>query len=174
MKHINVHEFKTLLEKEGKNPEMDFINVCTTPEYDEKHIPGVRSVPLDTLESHLNEFGGKKAIYIHCRSGNRGKQAIEKLEKLGVKAELVNVEGGILAWDKLGFTTAANSNRMPLMRQVLLAAGSLVTLGVVLAMWVNPLFVFLSLFVGMGLMFAGATGWCGMSYLLAMMPWNKD
>ena len=62
---------------------------------------------------------------------------------------------------------------MPLMRQVLLTAGSLVTTGVLLALCVNPQFILLSLVVGIGLMFAGITGWSGMSYVLAKMPWNK-
>ncbi|MCD8500103.1 MAG: DUF2892 domain-containing protein [Gammaproteobacteria bacterium] len=37
----------------------------------------------------------------------------------------------------------------------------------------NPWFCLLSGFVGLGLMFAGITGWCGMAKLLAKMPWNQ-
>ena len=173
MKHITVETFKEIIAKESGNQDIDFINVCTPPEFNEKYIPGVRSVPLDTLETHLDEFANKKAIYIHCRSGHRGRQAVEKLQNLGVKAELVNVEGGILAWEKEGFETKSNTKRMPLMRQVLVAAGSLVTLGVLFALFVHPSFIFLALFVGGGLMFAGITGWCGMSFILAKMPWNR-
>ncbi len=173
MKHIDVDTFKEIIAKESENPDIDFINVCTPPEYQEKHISGVRSVPLDTLQSHLSEFKNKKAIYIHCRSGDRGRQAIEKLEKLGITAELVNVEGGILAWEKEGFETKSHTTRMPLMRQVLLIAGSLVVLGSIFSLLGVPYSIYLSLLVGCGLMFAGLTGWCGMSYILAKMPWNK-
>jgi hypothetical protein len=28
-------------------------------------------------------------------------------------------------------------------------------------------------FVGIGLLIAGSTGWCGSAQLLALMPWNK-
>lgn len=173
MKQVDTDTFREIIKAESGNTSVDFINVCTVPEYNEKHIPGVRSVPIDTLEKHLNEFKNKQTIYVHCRSGNRARQAIEKLEKLGITAELVNVAGGLDAWDKAGYETRSYSHKMPLMRQVLLAAGTLVVSGVVLALVVDPLFVFLSLFVGGGLMFSGITGWCGMSYLLAKMPWNK-
>ena len=84
MKHITAHAFKEVVEAESGNSSIDFINVCTPAEYKEKHIEGVRSVPLDEIEEHVNEFNDKKTIYVHCRSGNRSRRAIEKLESLGV------------------------------------------------------------------------------------------
>ena len=45
--------------------------------------------------------------------------------------------------------------------------------GVLLGVLVSPWFLILSGFVGAGLFFAGASGWCGMAKLLALMPWNK-
>lgn len=173
MKEISVTSFKEVVSTEATNPSVDFINVCTPAEYKEKHIEGVRSVPLDTLSSHLAEFKDKQTIYVHCRSGRRGEQAIKTLTELGVEAELVNVTGGILAWDEAGLPTRSLTKRLPLMRQVLLAAGSLILVGYVLSVTVNPLAIYLSVFVGAGLTFAGLTGWCGMSYALAKMPWNR-
>lgn len=174
MKHITVDAFKEVVQAESGNSSIDFINVCTPAEYKEKHIEGVRSVPLDEIEQHVSEFNEKMTIYVHCRSGNRSRRAIEKLANLGVHAELVNVEGGLMAWDAAGFRTHSLTDRMPIMRQTLLAAGSLVALGSALSIVVHPFYVFLSLAVGCGLMFAGITGWCGMSFLLAKMPWNRD
>ena len=173
MKHININSFKEVVEAEKNNPSVDFINVCTSAEYKEKHIAGVRSVPLDTLAQHVNEFKDKKTIYIHCRSGKRGATAVEKLASLGVKAELVNVEGGILAWEEAGFNTKSISTRLPIMRQVFFSAGVLVIVSHILATFVDPSFIYLSLFVGLGLFVSGTTGWCGMAILLAKMPWNK-
>jgi rhodanese-related sulfurtransferase len=173
MKEISIHTFKEILETEKSNSTVDFINVCTPAEYREKHIPGVRSVPLDTLTSHLNEFKDKKTIYIHCRSGRRGRSAIEKLKELGVTAELVNVEGGILAWDEAGFHTLSLTKRIPIMQQVMLTAGVIILVSHALAQISHPSFVYLSLFVGAGLTLSGLTGWCGMAYLLSRMPWNK-
>lgn len=173
MKHINIHSFKEVLHTEKNNSTVDFINVCTPVEYKEKHIRGVRSVPLDELDKHLEEFKDKKTIYVHCRSGARGRKAIEVLESLGVKAELVNVEGGILAWDQAGFGTDSVSNKIPLMRQVFLSAGILVLSGYIASLFIHPQFILLSAFVGAGLTVSGLTGWCGMAILLSKMPWNK-
>lgn len=172
MKKISVHSFKEVVEAEGANPSVDFLNVCTPAEFNESYIPGVRSVPLDELEQHLDEFRDKRTIYIHCRSGRRGEQAVKKLIELGVEAELVNVEGGLMAWTEAGFETESSTSRMPIMRQTLLAAGLLILLGFALS-FVNPYFIYLSVFVGAGLTFAGLTGWCGMSFMLAKMPWNR-
>ena len=38
MKHITVNSFKEVVEAEKNNPSVDFINVCTSAEYEEKHI----------------------------------------------------------------------------------------------------------------------------------------
>lgn len=105
MKTINVNDFKKVLEAKVNDPSLDFINVCTPEEYTEKHIQGVRSVPLDTLNDHIQEFEGKKSIYIHCKSGKRAAVAIATLKDQGITADLINVEGGILAWIDAGFET---------------------------------------------------------------------
>jgi rhodanese-related sulfurtransferase len=173
MKQISVQSFKEVVKAEANNPSVDFINVCTPAEYKEKHIEGVRSVPLDEISSRVNEFKGKQTVYVHCRSGRRADQAIATLQSLGVTAELVNVEGGIMAWSEAGLPTHSHTERMPIMQQVLLAGGLLILIGLFLSWFVNPMFIVITLFVGVGFTFAGSTGWCGMAYILAKMPWNK-
>ena len=37
----------------------------------------------------------------------------------------------------------------------------------------NPAFLALSAFVGVGLTFADAAGFCGIARILAAMPWNR-
>lgn len=173
MKHVTVTTFKEVVDAEQNNPSIDFINVCTPAEYKEKHIPGVRSVPLDKIEKHISEFSHKKTIYVHCRSGRRGVQAIEKLHALGIKAELVNVEGGLLAWGEAGFETGSHTTRIPIIRQTMIAAGLLILLGILLSNFYTTTWLYLSTAVGAGLLFAGLTGWCGMAHLLARAPWNR-
>jgi len=85
----------------------------------------------------------------------------------------VNVEGGTLAWDQAGLPVTRGKKMMSLERQVRIAAGSLVLIGVVLAWMVHPYLIRLSAFVGAGLVFAGITDTCGMGMLLARMPWNQ-
>jgi O-antigen/teichoic acid export membrane protein len=65
------------------------------------------------------------------------------------------------------------SRPIEIQRQVQLAAGSLVLLGVVLGLTGHPAFYAVAGFVGAGLVFAGLTGWCGMAKLLGRMPWNR-
>ena len=171
---IDVHAFKEALDLSRNNQSVDFINVCTPVEYKEQHITGVRCVPLDQIDQHIDDFKDKKQIYIHCRSGSRGAQAAQALAEAGVTAELINMEGGLMAWKDAGLPVQSKtSTKLPLMRQVMLTAGSLVLLGVVLAQLVHPYFLALTVFVGAGLVFSGSTGWCGMAYALAKMPWNK-
>jgi rhodanese-related sulfurtransferase len=59
------------------------------------------------------------------------------------------------------------------MRQVQIAAGSLVLLGVILSHTVASGWIWLSGFVGAGLIFAGVSGFCGLARLLAALPWNR-
>jgi Protein of unknown function (DUF2892) len=39
---------------------------------------------------------------------------------------------------------------------------------------VSPRWLYLAMFIGAGLTFAGATNICGMAVVLARMPWNRD
>ena len=163
-----------VIEAEKNNSSIDFINVCTPAEYKEKHIKGVRSVPLDDIERYVAGLRDKKTIYVHCRSGRRGVTAIEKLTALGVKAELVNVEGGILSWEEAGYGTSKITSRLSLMRQTFIVAGALIIFAHILGVVVSPFWLVLSGFAGVGLLVAGLSGWCGMTMLLAKMPWNKS
>ncbi len=45
--------------------------------------------------------------------------------------------------------------------------------GVALGVAAHPAFLAVPAFVGAGLAFAGATGFCGLARLLAVMPWNR-
>jgi rhodanese-related sulfurtransferase len=105
MKNISVHEFKEALEIGKNDDSFDFINVCESAEYDEKHIEGVRNVPVDTVGNNVAGFHGKKKVYIHCDRGHKSKEAIEKLKEAGVQAELINVEGGTEGWMEAGYPT---------------------------------------------------------------------
>ena len=84
------------------------------------------------------------------------------------------LDGGLDGWKKAGLTTNADRKApIDIMRQVQITAGGIVVTGAVLAMAVNPAFIWLSAFIGAGLIFAGSTGWCGMAKLLSAMPWNR-
>jgi len=84
------------------------------------------------------------------------------------------LDGGLDAWRKANLPVEEDrSQPLEIMRQVQIAAGSLVLIGVLLGLTVAPGWFGLSGFVGAGLVFAGTTGWCGMAHLLSIMPWNR-
>ena len=172
---------------------IDLIDVRTPIEFRELHAAPARNVPLDQLDpvavmrarhnegpsqSSFNENGtvsvgnAAEPLYVICRSGKRGQQACEKFAAAGF-TNVVNVEGGTQAWAEAGLLVVRRKKTVSLERQVRIAAGSLVCLGVLLAWLVHPAFIGLSAFVGAGLIFAGLTDTCGMAMLLARMPWNR-
>jgi len=86
----------------------------------------------------------------------------------------VVVAGGTQAWMDANLPVTRSAVKViSLERQVRIAAGALVFTGVLLAQFVDGRFIWLSGFVGAGLVFAGITDFCGMGLLLARMPWNK-
>lgn len=62
------------------------LDVRTKEEYDEKHIDGASLLPLDIIDiDSISQIVSEKdtPIIVYCRSGNRSKQAREKLIALG-------------------------------------------------------------------------------------------
>ena len=75
------------------------LDVRTQEEYQNGHIPGAICVPNEEIGStEPEELPDKEQlILVYCRSGNRSKQAAEKLAKLGYR-NIVEF-GGINDWD---------------------------------------------------------------------------
>ena len=158
---------------EGKK--IDLIDVRTPVEFREVHVKFARNVPLDLLDPaalvQARNGSADEPMYVLCRSGSRGQQACEKFHKAGF-SNVINLEGGTLACVEAGLPVVRGKKAISLERQVRIAAGSLVLLGVGLS-FVHPALIGLSAFVGAGLVFAGITDTCGMGMLLARMPWNQ-
>ncbi|TVQ62853.1 MAG: DUF2892 domain-containing protein [Phycisphaerales bacterium] len=150
------------------------IDVREDFEHAEERIEGATSMPLSSLDaSAVREMGAGGRVVFHCRSGKRSAQAAERFAATGEHA--LHMLGGIEAWKSAGLATVkpGGRRRVSIMRQVQIVAGSLVVLGVVLGVLVSGWFLAIAGFVGAGLVFAGASGWCGMAVLLGRMPWNK-
>lgn len=153
----------------------DVIDVRTPVEFREVHLPAARNVPLDQLNAETMarlRRDDASPLYVICRSGNRAQQACERMQAAGIEP-VVNVEGGVQAWEADGLPVLRGKKAVSLERQVRMAAGSLVLLGVALGVLVHPWALLLAGFVGGGLVFSGITDTCGMGLLLARMPWNR-
>lgn len=147
------------------------VDIREVDEHAREHVPGARHRALSRLAKI--DPAGAKAVIFHCRSGARTAANAPRLAA-AAGCEAYILEGGIDAWKKAGLPIATDKRQpIEVMRQVQIAAGSLVLLGIVLGIGVAPAFLGLSAFVGAGLVFAGVSGWCGMAKLLALMPWNR-
>jgi len=149
------------------------IDIREPDEFAREHVAGALHAPLSAFDQvPLQMPDGRDVIYT-CRTGNRTGVNCARLAAR-VPGEAYVLEGGLDAWKAEGLAIRADrSQPIELMRQVQMAAGGLILLGAALGLLVHPAFWGVSALVGAGLFVAGATGFCGMARVLAVMPWNK-
>ena len=94
-RQIGMDEAIELMENES---DYIILDVRTEAEFSEKRIPGAINVPNESIGAdEIAELPDKdQLILVYCRSGNRSKQASEKLVKLGY-TNIVEF-GGINDW----------------------------------------------------------------------------
>jgi len=146
------------------------IDIRGADERAREHVPGSHHGPL----AEITNFAGVGApIIFHCRSGMRTASNAGRLKE-AAPCEAYILSGGIDAWKQAGLPVVTDKSQpIEINRQVLIAGGSLVLLGVLLGAVVTPAFYGLAGFAGAGLVFGGVSGWCGMAKLLEVMPWNR-
>ena len=84
-------------EKKMVQPDVQLVDVRTPEEYDEGFIENAILIPNETINEAPTELPDKDAvILVYCRSGNRSRQAANKLVDLGY----TNIYdfGGIIDW----------------------------------------------------------------------------
>ena len=156
-----------------RSRELTLIDIREPDEFAREHIDGAVSLPLSRLEAGHVALRGTTPVAFTCRTGMRTNSNCDRLAAHVGEPAFV-LDGGLDSWKKAGLATKADRKApLEIMRQVQITAGSIVVAGAVLAATVSPAFIWLSAFIGAGLVFAGSTGWCGMAKLLAVMPWNR-
>jgi rhodanese-related sulfurtransferase len=149
------------------------VDIREPSEYAREHIVGARPVPISGFDRHDFDRDRDKAVVFHCRSGSRTAAHAARILAKGFR-EPYALSGGIEAWKAAGLPVHEDrSQPIDVFRQVQIAAGGLVVVGIVLAATVSPWFAGLSAFVGAGLVFAGVSGTCAMARVLSLMPWNR-
>ena len=72
-------------------------------EYEVGHIPDVLHLPMSQIANRLNEIPSDKTLIISCKSGQRSGRVTNWLKQSGYE-EVYNMQGGILAWNRAGYT----------------------------------------------------------------------
>lgn len=94
IRHSSMDEIEQIM---NENTDYIILDVRTIEEYNEGHIPNAICIPNETIDTNITtkQLANKdQLILIYCRSGNRSKQAAQKLHTLGY-ANLVEF-GGII------------------------------------------------------------------------------
>lgn len=96
IRYVSMNDIVEIMEQ---NENYIILDVRTIEEYNEGHIPNAICIPNETIDESVTEklTDKNQLILIYCRSGNRSKQATEKLKNLGY-TNLVEF-GGIIDWN---------------------------------------------------------------------------
>jgi rhodanese-related sulfurtransferase len=142
------------------------IDVREPDEVVRERIAGSRVIPLSRFDSTSLPEG---RLVLHCASGKRSLEAAARAQG---RDEVYTLAGGIKGWKAAGLPTERRAVPISIMRQVQITAGTVVLVCSVLALAVSVWFAVVPAFMGAGLLFAGASGTCGMAAMLRLMPWN--
>ena len=82
-----------------------FLDVRTQAEWDQGHIAKSNLIPLDSLQSRLNELPRNQDIVVVCRSGARSKEGAAILRQAGF-TRVTCMTGGLQAWVAAGYPLA--------------------------------------------------------------------
>ena len=115
---VNAHRnkgFKTVSSEEfagiiGDTATVQLLDVRTKEEYEEGHIADALLVDFYSYnfeEQATAKLSKEKPVAVYCRSGRRSASAASKLVKLGY--EVINLDGGILAWQRAKMPIAKQS-----------------------------------------------------------------
>ena len=96
-KKISMDEARKIFES-GADGSYIILDVRRSDEFASGHIPGAINVANESIgtEAPVELPDKNQLIYVYCRSGNRSKQAAEKLVAQGYTS-IVDI-GGIMEW----------------------------------------------------------------------------
>lgn len=148
------------------------VDVREPDEYHREHIQGSKNIPLSALDKTDFSSETSRPVIFYCKLGSRTKSACQLLRATGFN-KIYCLEGGIEQWKRCGLSVEGNKKSpLEIMRQMQIAVGSIILLGLLLSQVISTYFIVLPIIAGAGLLFAGITGYCGMAKLLMVMPWN--
>lgn len=149
------------------------IDIREPDEFARAHAPDARLRPASTIAPGTALAQPGAQLIFTCRSGTRTAAGADALAKAAGGPAFM-LQGGLNGWAKAGLPVVRDRKApLELMRQMQIAAGLLVLIGLTLGLVVAPGLLVITALVGIGLVFAGMSGFCGMARLLAIMSWNR-
>lgn len=85
---VSVSELENIVSK----GEVNIVDVRKPGEYAAEHLEDAESIPLDYINSSMQQFARDKSYFLHCKSGYRSVIAASILQARGY--DIVNIEGG--------------------------------------------------------------------------------
>ena len=97
MKEITASELKRQMD-EGRA--IQLVDVREPYEFALARLPQARLIPLSEIVERRGELDASRPAVVLCKSGGRSARAIQALRDAGYPGELINLQGGILAWSR--------------------------------------------------------------------------
>ena len=97
---MDVQELQHRLSKN----DIQVIDVRGATEYQDGNIAQSVNIPLGYLPRHLQDLPHDKTLVVHCQTGVRSQIAASLLRQNGF-ADILNLQGGIAAWQDAGLPT---------------------------------------------------------------------
>ena len=113
---INKKNFKNLTAEDFYtniiNNKGIILDVRTIDELKSGIIEGASTINFydSNFKNKLSKIQKDKVVYVYCRSGGRSAKAAQLLIDLGQK-EVINLDGGIMAWKKAGYNLDVYDNQ---------------------------------------------------------------
>ena len=89
IEEVTAEEFAKIF----KNEKVNVLDVRKVSEFNEQHIQGAISFPLDFINQNFSQLDRNKKYYVHCKGGYRSLIAVSILRSRGFE-QLVNIRGG--------------------------------------------------------------------------------
>ena len=79
------------------------IDVRTTNEYSQGHVPGSLNIPMGNEQSFLEELSSYKRVFVYCHSGRRAQTVYTMLGMQGLENIVCINSSGMADWTIAGF-----------------------------------------------------------------------
>ena len=149
------------------------VDIREADEFACRRIKGARSRPLSEFgDARIAARPGQVVVFT-CRSGMRAAMNTKRLAEVVDDTAFI-VEGGLEAWAAAGLPVEEDlKGPIALMRQVQVVTGLAIVAGIGLGVEVSHAYIALAALFAASMAVGGATGFCCVERVLAVMPWNR-